>query len=56
MDIKKLGSQITDFFKNLPLLIKNFPAKSKKASLGEKIAYLCIGLGVLLIFISLFMF
>lgn len=56
MDIKKLNAKLNNFFKNLPTLIKEFPGKFKKMSLGEQIAYGCIFLGSLLIIVSLFLF
>lgn len=56
MNIKRLNVKINTFFKNLAVLIKEFPAKFKKMSLGEQIAYSCIALGIILIVISLFLF
>ena len=52
MNLKKLKY----LWKNLVILIKEFPAKYKKMSLGEQIAYACIALGGLLVIISLFLF
>lgn len=64
MNIKELNAKLNNFlkvalpafFKDLPVLIKEFPEKFKKMSLGEQIAYGCIVLGGLLIIISLFLF
>jgi len=56
MDTKELNAKINNFFKNLPTLIKEFPEKFKKMSLGEQVAYICILIGVLLVIISLFLF
>ncbi len=50
------NKKFKDIWKNLITLIKEFPAKYKKMSLGEQIAYACIALGGLLIIISLFLF
>jgi len=56
MNLKELNFKITNFFKNLSKNIKGFPTKFKRMTLGEQIAYGCIGLGILLIVISLFLF
>lgn len=64
MNIKGLNAKINNFlsvtllkfFKDLPMLIKEFPDKFKTMSLGEQIAYGCIVSGVILILISLFLF
>ena len=64
MDIKSLNNKLNNFinvtlpnfFKNLPQLLKEFPNKFLKMDLGEQIAYGCIGLGVILIIVSLFLF
>lgn len=64
MNIKELNTKLNNFFKvkllkafkNLPRLVKEFPGKFKKMSLGEQIAYGCIALGTVLIVISLFLF
>ena len=64
MNIKELNAKVNNFltvvlpkfFKDLPTLIKGFPEKFKKMSLGEQVAYGCITLGVILIVISLFLF
>ena len=55
MDFKQLNVKINAFFKNLGKNIKEFPAKFKKMTLGEQIAYVCIALGVILIVVSLFL-
>jgi hypothetical protein len=56
MDMNQINQKITDFFKNLGPTIKNFPAKFKRMTLGEQIAYGCIVLGGLLVIVSLFLF
>ena len=56
MDINQLTQKTQLFFKNLPITLKEFPAKFQRMSLGEQIAYGCIGLGVILIIVSLFLF
>jgi len=56
MEVEELKGKIKNFFTNLPVLMKEFPAKFKRMSLGEQIAYSCIALGGLLIIISLFLF
>ncbi len=47
---------LPNFFKNLPMKIKNFPGKFQRMSMGEQIAYVCIILGIILIITSLFLF
>jgi len=56
MDIQELKLKIVTFFKNLIVTIQNFPAKFKKMTLGEQIAYGCIALGGVLVIVSLFLF
>lgn len=64
MNIKELNDKLNNFFKvtllksfkSLLILVKEFPSKFKKMSLGEQIAYGCIALGTVLIVISLFLF
>jgi hypothetical protein len=63
MDVKELNKKLNLFFKEILSSVKGFPKKAgvffknfPNLSLGEQIAYICIGFGVLLIIISLFLF
>ena len=56
MDIKQINQKINGFINNLGPMIKGFPSKFKRMTLGEQIAYGCIALGGILIIVSLFLF
>jgi len=50
--LKNMNESINDFFTFIAGKLKDF----KNLSLGEQIAFPCVGLGLLLIVVSLFMF
>lgn len=50
--IQNMNESVTDFFTFIAGKLKDF----KNLSLGEQIAFPCVGLGLLLILISLVMF